>query len=128
MRSGSAGATSYYLRVKPIVKRQACGLAKAGPAIECPPTINILAENIFAAADHLLTPLMPTTLSLCAYEFPVMATWHLPTALETAVALRNLNPTRLAVGHGRVLENPAHQMEQAIREAEAKANAQTQTA
>jgi chromosome partitioning protein len=116
------GATSYYLRVKPKVKRQARGLAKAGPAIEdsikgtdyenldllpsdfthrnldigfdklkrprqrlrmvlaplakqydliildCPPTINILAENIFAAADHILTPLIPTTLSLCAYE------------------------------------------------------------
>jgi cellulose biosynthesis protein BcsQ len=36
--------------------------------LDCPPTINILAENIFAAADHLLTPLIPTTLSLCAYE------------------------------------------------------------
>jgi glyoxylase-like metal-dependent hydrolase (beta-lactamase superfamily II) len=62
------------------------------------------------------------------FPFPALATWHLPTALKTAVALRNLNPTRLAVGHGRVLENPADQMEQAIREAEAKANAQTQTA
>jgi hypothetical protein len=48
--------------------------------------------------------------------------------LETAVALRNLNPTQLAVGHGRVLENPARQMEQAIREAEAKVDAQTKMA
>jgi glyoxylase-like metal-dependent hydrolase (beta-lactamase superfamily II) len=62
------------------------------------------------------------------FPFPAMATWHLPTALETAVTLRNLNPTRLAVGHGRVLENPAAQMDAAIRAAEAKTNGQTQTA
>ncbi len=59
------------------------------------------------------------------FPFPAMATWHLPTALETAVSLRNLNPSRLAVGHGRVLENPVSQMEQAIQEAEAKVYAQT---
>jgi glyoxylase-like metal-dependent hydrolase (beta-lactamase superfamily II) len=62
------------------------------------------------------------------FPFPAMATWHLSTALETAVALRNLNPTRLAVGHGPVLENPASQMEQAIAEAEAKVHAQTKMA
>lgn len=56
------------------------------------------------------------------FPFPAMATWHLPTALATAVTLRNLNPTRLAVGHGRVLENPAASMDKAIREAEAKVN------
>jgi len=32
--------------------------------LDTPPTINILAENIFNAADHLLVPLIPTTLSL----------------------------------------------------------------
>ncbi len=32
--------------------------------LDCPPTINILAENIFNAADYLLVPLIPTTLSL----------------------------------------------------------------
>lgn len=62
------------------------------------------------------------------FPFPAMATWHLPTALETAVSLHNLNPTRLAVGHGRVLENPASQMEQAIRAAEARIHAQTKMA
>lgn len=36
--------------------------------LDCPPTINILAENIFDAADYLLTPLIPTTLSVRAYE------------------------------------------------------------
>lgn len=62
------------------------------------------------------------------FPFPAMATWHLPTALKTAVSLRNLNPTRLAVGHGRVLENPIREMEQAIQEAEAKVYAQTKMA
>ncbi len=60
------------------------------------------------------------------FPFPAMATWHLPTALETAVTLRDLNPTRLAVGHGRVLENPLAQMDAAIRAAEAKVHAQAQ--
>ncbi len=116
------GATTYYLRVKPKVKRRARGFVKASKAIEesikgtnyedldllpadfthrnldiifdglkhskqrlgralkpfereydlivldCPPTINILAENIFNAADYLLTPLIPTTLSVHAHE------------------------------------------------------------
>lgn len=62
------------------------------------------------------------------FPFPALATWHAPTALQTAVTLRNLNPTRLAVGHGRVLENPAAQMDAAIHEAEAKIDGQTQTA
>ncbi|MCA9874234.1 MAG: MBL fold metallo-hydrolase [Anaerolineales bacterium] len=62
------------------------------------------------------------------FPFPAMATWHLPTALTTAIALRNLNPARLAVGHGRVLENPAAEMDAAIREAEKKVHGQTQAA
>ena len=32
--------------------------------LDCPPTINILAENIFNAADYMLVPLIPTTLSV----------------------------------------------------------------
>lgn len=32
--------------------------------LDCPPTINIVAENIFNAADYLLVPLIPTTLSV----------------------------------------------------------------
>ncbi len=35
--------------------------------LDCPPTINLLAENIFKASDYLLTPLIPTTLSLRAH-------------------------------------------------------------
>jgi cellulose biosynthesis protein BcsQ len=36
--------------------------------LDCPPTINILAENIFGASDNLLVPLIPTTLSVRTYQ------------------------------------------------------------
>lgn len=36
--------------------------------LDCPPTINILAENIFNAADYLLVPLIPTTLSIRTHQ------------------------------------------------------------
>lgn len=36
--------------------------------LDCPPTINLLAENIFTAADLLIAPLIPTTLSLMAHQ------------------------------------------------------------
>lgn len=53
------------------------------------------------------------------FPFPAMATWHKPTALQTAMALRQLNPARLAVGHGPVREHPGREMDAAIREAQA---------
>ena len=45
-------------------------------------------------------------------RFPLIAlfTWHAPTALESARTLAALNPTRLAVGHGPVLERPTEAM------------------
>lgn len=54
------------------------------------------------------------------FPFPALATWHRPTALASAQALRRLNPTRLAVGHGRVLENPLTAIDAAIAEAQAR--------
>lgn len=51
------------------------------------------------------------------FPFVAMGTWHKPTALETARALRALNPARLAVGHGPVLERPAPALDTAIAEA-----------
>jgi cellulose biosynthesis protein BcsQ len=36
--------------------------------LDCPPTINIVAENIFNVSDHLLVPLIPTTLSVHTHE------------------------------------------------------------
>ena len=32
--------------------------------LDCPPSISLLSEAVFAAADYLLTPIIPTTLSL----------------------------------------------------------------
>jgi glyoxylase-like metal-dependent hydrolase (beta-lactamase superfamily II) len=54
------------------------------------------------------------------FPFPAFATWHLPTALQSAKTLRSLNPARLAVGHGPVLESPLARMDAAISVAEAK--------
>jgi glyoxylase-like metal-dependent hydrolase (beta-lactamase superfamily II) len=48
------------------------------------------------------------------FPFPAIATWHRQLALESARRLRSLQPTRLAVGHGEVLENPQAAIDQAI--------------
>jgi glyoxylase-like metal-dependent hydrolase (beta-lactamase superfamily II) len=52
-------------------------------------------------------------------RFPLvaMATWHRPTALQTARELRALDPARLAPGHGRVVEVPGAAMDAAIAKA-----------
>ncbi len=52
------------------------------------------------------------------FPFPALATWHKPTALESARALYALKPSKLAVGHGIVLTNPLPAMERAIVVAE----------
>ena len=54
------------------------------------------------------------------FPFPAMGTWHKPTALASARALRALNPSRLAVGHGVVLDKPLAAMDRAIAVAERK--------
>jgi glyoxylase-like metal-dependent hydrolase (beta-lactamase superfamily II) len=53
-------------------------------------------------------------------RFPLvtMATWHKPTALESAKALRALEPARIAPGHGKVVESPGAAMDAAIKRAE----------
>lgn len=48
------------------------------------------------------------------FPLPGLATWHRPTALATARALRALDPARLAPGHGKVVESPAAAMDAAI--------------
>ncbi len=52
------------------------------------------------------------------FPFPALATWHKPTALASARALRALMPTRLAVGHGVVLADPLGAIDRAIAVAE----------
>jgi len=48
------------------------------------------------------------------FPLPGFATWHGPTALESARALRTLDPARLAPGHGKVVEAPGAAMDRAI--------------
>jgi glyoxylase-like metal-dependent hydrolase (beta-lactamase superfamily II) len=48
------------------------------------------------------------------FPLPGLATWDRPTALESAKALRALDPTRLAPGHGKVVDSPARAMDEAI--------------
>jgi glyoxylase-like metal-dependent hydrolase (beta-lactamase superfamily II) len=48
------------------------------------------------------------------FPLPALATWHRPTALASARALRDLDPARLAPGHGRIVESPGAAMERAI--------------
>ncbi len=48
------------------------------------------------------------------FPFPAMATWHKPTALASATALRALEPRLLTVGHGRMLPNPLAALDGAI--------------
>ncbi|MET0684890.1 MAG: MBL fold metallo-hydrolase, partial [Solirubrobacteraceae bacterium] len=48
------------------------------------------------------------------FPLPASATWHHPTALETAKALRELGPARLAPGHGKIVEEPGAAMLKAI--------------
>ena len=46
-----------------------------------------------------------------------MGTWSRPMVLDSARALRALDPARLAPGHGRIAERPAAQMDAAIARA-----------
>jgi glyoxylase-like metal-dependent hydrolase (beta-lactamase superfamily II) len=48
------------------------------------------------------------------FPFPAMATWNRPAALASARRLRELAPSRLAVGHGEVLEQPLPAIDAAI--------------
>ena len=48
------------------------------------------------------------------FPFPAMATWNKPTALASAIALRALGPSLLAVGHGDALSEPGTAMDRAI--------------
>ena len=60
------------------------------------------------AVSGVLRPLFP---------FPALATWSKQAALASAVALRGLQPSILAVGHGNALRDPAAAMDGAIETA-----------
>lgn len=54
-----------------------------------------------------------------SFPFPLaaMSTWSRATALESAKALRALDPQRLAPGHGKIVESPGAAMDAAIAKA-----------
>jgi glyoxylase-like metal-dependent hydrolase (beta-lactamase superfamily II) len=61
--------------------------------------------------------LFVTTQPVRRFPFPALFAWHKPTAYDTALKLRALEPSRLATGHGPVIESPAAEMDRAIAEA-----------
>jgi glyoxylase-like metal-dependent hydrolase (beta-lactamase superfamily II) len=87
-------------------------------------------EGTLIAGDAFQTQAGPAVAGVMRrlFPFPALATWHPPTAVATARKLAALHPARLAVGHGRVLDNPAAALQAAIVEAEAVHGVQVQTA
>lgn len=51
------------------------------------------------------------------FPFPGLATWHRPTVVASAEALRDREPRRLAPGHGAVVTDPGPAMDAAIARA-----------
>ncbi|MDQ0891650.1 glyoxylase-like metal-dependent hydrolase (beta-lactamase superfamily II) [Paenibacillus sp. V4I9] len=54
------------------------------------------------------------------FPFPAMATWNKEVSLESARKLRQLEPSLLAVGHGRMIEQPIPTMDRILEEAAKK--------
>jgi glyoxylase-like metal-dependent hydrolase (beta-lactamase superfamily II) len=77
-------------------------------------------DRTLLAGDTFSTLLGVETSARANPRFPlvVMGTWHRPTVLAGARALRALDPARLAAGHGRPLEDPGAAMDRAIARAE----------
>jgi len=62
--------------------------------------------------------LFVTTQPVARFPFPaLLGTWNKAIAFETAVKLRSLDPSRLATGHGRVLDDPGAEMDRALAKA-----------
>lgn len=53
--------------------------------------------------------------TMTIFPLPAFATWYKPFCLKSARKLLALQPSLLAVGHGRMLSNPQEAMERAIR-------------
>jgi len=77
----------------------------------------LLCADAFTTLGGIETTARPT------WPFPLaaMATWHRPTALESAQRLVDLHPARLAPGHGPVVEAPVAAMQAAVARAVAHA-------
>jgi glyoxylase-like metal-dependent hydrolase (beta-lactamase superfamily II) len=76
-------------------------------------------DKTLIAGDAFTTIGQVATTAKAPWQFPlaVIGTWHKPTELQTAKELRGLDPARLAVGHGRVVESPGQAMDEAILKA-----------
>lgn len=48
------------------------------------------------------------------FPFPAMATWNKEDALNSAMKIKNLNPTLLAIGHGKMIKQPENMIQHAI--------------
>ena len=73
----------------------------------------LLCADAFSTLGGVATSAKPNP----RFPLPALATWHRPTALESARALRALDPSRLAPGHGKVVEQPSAAMDAAIAKA-----------
>jgi glyoxylase-like metal-dependent hydrolase (beta-lactamase superfamily II) len=73
----------------------------------------LLCGDAFSALGGVETTARPNW----RFPLPAMSTWHRPTALESARRLADLQPTRLAPGHGPVVESPVAAMQAAIARA-----------
>jgi len=73
----------------------------------------LLAGDAYSTLGGVATPAKANPL------FPLVAaaTWHRPTALQSARALRALDPQRLAPGHGKIVDAPGPAMDRAIAKA-----------
>jgi len=76
-------------------------------------------DRTLLCADAFTTWGAVTTSAQPNWRFPLstMATWDRPIALESARALRDLRPARLAPGHGKVVADPVPAMDRAIAKA-----------
>jgi len=72
------------------------------------------------AGDALVTrgKLVVSGMSNPLFPFPALATWDNETALKSAKKISDLNPSLLAVGHGKMLKQPLERLNIAIAEAE----------
>ena len=73
-------------------------------------------DGTLLCADVYATLLGPVTSAkpILRSPIPAIATWHRPPALASARRLRALDPSRLAPGHGKVVESPAAVMDRAL--------------
>jgi len=75
----------------------------------------LIAGDAFSTLGGVATTAKPNP----RFPLPGLVTWHRPTALESARALRALDAARLVVGHGKPVEAPGAQMDAAITKAAA---------